>query len=33
MSVRAPIRTKYLQLLQKDKKSFEKAFKAILRVA
>ena len=24
MSVRAPIRTKYLQLLQKDKKSFEK---------
>jgi hypothetical protein len=33
MRVRAPIRTKYLQLLQKDKKSFEKAFNAILRVA
>lgn len=33
MSVKAPIRTKYLQLLQKDKRSFEKAFKAILRVA
>ena len=33
MKLRAPIRTKYLQLLQKDKRSFEKAFKAILRVA
>ena len=33
MRVKAPIRTKYLQLLQKDKKSFEKAFNAILRVA
>ena len=33
MKVKAPIRTKYLQLLQKDKKTFEKTFKAILRVA
>jgi hypothetical protein len=33
MKVRAPIRTKYLQLLQKDKNSFEKAFNAILKVA
>jgi hypothetical protein len=33
MKVRAPIRTKYLQLLQKDKRTFEKTFKAILRVA
>lgn len=33
MKVRAPIRTKYLQLLQKDKQSFNKAFNAILRVA
>lgn len=33
MKVRAPIRTKYLQLLQKDKKSFDKAFNAILKVA
>lgn len=33
MRVRAPIRTKYLQLLQKDKNSFEKAFNAILKVA
>jgi putative heme degradation protein len=33
MKVKTPIRTKYLQLLQKDKKSFEKAFKAILKVA
>lgn len=32
MKVRAPIRTKYLQLLQKDKKSFDKAFKTILKV-
>jgi hypothetical protein len=33
MSVRAPQRTKYLQLLQKDKNSFNKVFKAILKVA
>ena len=33
MKVRAPIRTKYLQLLQKDKQSFNKAFNAIFRVA
>ena len=33
MKVRAPIRTKYLQLLQKDKQSFNKAFNAILKVA
>jgi hypothetical protein len=33
MKVKTPIRHKYLQLLQKDKKSFDKAFKAILRVA
>jgi hypothetical protein len=33
MKVRAPVRTKYLQLLQKDKNSFEKAFNAILKVA
>jgi len=33
MSVRAPARTKYLQLLQKDKNSFNKTFKAILKVA
>jgi hypothetical protein len=33
MSVRAPERTKYLQQLQKDKNTFNKVFKAILRVA
>ena len=33
MKVRAPVRTKYLQLLQKDKNSFNKAFNAILKVA
>lgn len=33
MKVKAPVRTKYLQLLQKDKKTFDKAFKAILKVA
>ena len=33
MKVKTPVRYKYLQLLQKDKKSFDKAFKAILRVA
>ena len=33
MKVKTPIRHKYLQLLQKDKKSFNKAFKAILKVA
>ena len=33
MKVRAPIRTKYLQLLQKDKSSFNKAFNAILKIA
>ena len=33
MKLRAPIRTKYLQLLQKDVKSFNKAFNAILKIA
>ena len=33
MSIRAPQRTKYLQLLQKDKTSFNKVFKAVLKVA
>lgn len=33
MKVKGPIRSKYLQLLQKDKSSFDKAFKAILKVA
>ncbi len=33
MKVKAPIRTKYLQLLQKDKRTFDKTFKAILKVA
>ena len=33
MSIRAPQRTKYLQLLQKDKTNFNKVFKAVLRVA
>ena len=33
MGIRAPQRTKYLQLLQKDKTSFNKVFKAVLKVA
>ena len=33
MSIRAPIRTKYLQLLQKDKTNFDKVFKTILKYA
>jgi hypothetical protein len=33
MSVRAPVRTKYLQLLQKDQNTFKKTFGAILKVA
>ena len=33
MKVRAPIRTKYLQLLQKDKTNFNKVFKTLLRYA
>ena len=33
MKVRAPIRDKYLRLLQKDVKTFKKTFKAILKVA
>lgn len=33
MKVKAPIRTKYLQLLQKDSKSFKKTFNSILSVA
>lgn len=33
MSVRAPVRTKYLQLLQKDQNTFKKTFSAILKVA
>ena len=33
MSIRAPQRTKYLQLLQKDKTNFNKVFKAVLKVA
>ena len=33
MKVKTPLRSKYLQLLQKNKKSFDKAFKASLRDA
>ena len=33
MKVRAPIRTKYLQLLQKDKTNFDKVFKTVLKYA
>jgi len=33
MKVKAPIRTKYLQLLQKDAMSFKKTFNAVLKVA
>ena len=33
MKVRAPIRTKYLQLLQKDKTNFNKVFKTLLKYA
>ena len=33
MKLKTPIRAKYLQLLQKDKKTFDKAFKTILKVA
>ena len=33
MSIRAPIRTKYLQLLQKDKTNFDKVFKTVLKYA
>lgn len=33
MKVKAPIRTKYLQLLQKDSNTFKKTFNAILKVA
>jgi len=33
MKVRAPIRDKYLRLLQKDVKTFKKTFNAILKVA
>ena len=33
MKVKAPIRTKYLQLLQKDSNSFKKTFNTILSVA
>ena len=33
MKVRAPVRDKYLRLLQKDVKTFKKTFKAILKVA
>jgi len=32
MTLKGPVRAKYLQLLQKDKKSFDKAFKTILKV-
>jgi len=33
MSIRAPVRTKYLQLLQKDKTNFDKVFKTVLKYA
>ena len=33
MKVKAPIRDKYLQLLQKDKNSFNKVFNAVLKIA
>ena len=33
MKVRAPVRDKYLRLLQKDVKTFKKTFNAILKVA
>ena len=33
MSIRAPVRTKYLQLLQKDKTNFNKVFKTVLKYA
>jgi hypothetical protein len=33
MKLKTPVRAKYLQLLQKDKKTFDKAFKTILKVA
>ena len=33
MAVRAPIRDKYMRLLQKDSKSFKKTFNQILKIA
>ena len=33
MKVKAPIRDKYLQLLQKDENSFNKVFNAVLKIA
>ena len=33
MKVKAPVRTKYIQMLQKDSKSFKKTFDTILKVA
>ena len=33
MKLRAPIRTKYLQLLQKDKSNFSKVFNTVLKYA
>ena len=33
MAVRAPIRDKYMRLLQKDSKSFKKTFNSILKIA
>ena len=33
MKLRAPIRTKYLQLLQKDKSNFSKVFNSVLKYA
>jgi|SRR6056300_609436 pyruvate formate-lyase activating enzyme-like uncharacterized protein len=33
MKVKAPVRTKYIQLLQKDSKSFKKTFNSVLSVA
>lgn len=33
MSIKAPIRSKYLNMMQKDSKGFKKAFNAILKVA
>jgi hypothetical protein len=33
MSIKAPLRSKYLNMMQKDSKGFSKAFNAILKVA
>ena len=33
MSIKAPLRSKYLNMMQKDSKGFKKAFDAVLKVA